>query len=97
MSCFSVHWYKENCGDKLFSVDKEDYLVFKPRGRVSFMTSQGETVSKYCPLYMHFRTECLKAYLRYKTIFSNKVGLKAFFYLKQIKCFVLEISRFLFL
>ena len=53
-----------NCGDKLFPADKEDYLVVKSRGRISFMNKQGEMDSKLCPLYIHFKAECLKEYAR---------------------------------
>ena len=53
-----------NCGDKLFPADKEDYLVVKSRGRISFMNKQGEMDSKYCPLYIHFKAECFKEYAR---------------------------------
>ena len=35
-----VNRCKENCGDKLFSVDIEDYLVVKSRGPISFMNKQ---------------------------------------------------------
>ena len=53
-----------NCGYKLFPVGKEDYLVVKSRGRISFMNKQGEMDSKLCPLYIHFKAECLKEYAR---------------------------------
>ena len=53
-----------NCGYKLFPVGKEDYLVVKSRGRISFMNKQGEMGSKYCPLYIHLKAECLKEYAR---------------------------------
>ena len=53
-----------NCGDKLFLADKENYLVVKSRGRISFMNKQGEMDSKLCPLYIHFKAECLKEYAR---------------------------------
>ena len=53
-----------NCGDKLFPAGKEDYLVVKSRGRISFMNNQDEMDSKYCPLYIHFKAECLKEYTR---------------------------------
>ena len=66
MSYFSVQWYRTwiNCGDKLFQADKEDYLVVKLPGLVSFMNKQGKMYSKYCPLYIHFKAECLKEYAR---------------------------------
>ena len=50
------------CGDKLFPADKEDYLVVKSRGCISFMNKQGEMDSKYYSLYIHFKAECLKEY-----------------------------------
>ena len=53
-----------DCGDKLFPVEKEYYLVVKSRGRISFMNKQGEMDSKLCPLYIHFKAECLKEYAR---------------------------------
>ena len=59
-----VNRCQENCGDKLFPVDKENYLVMKSGGRISFMNKQGEMDSKYCPLYIHFKAECLKEYAR---------------------------------
>ena len=44
MSYFFVQWYRawlidtrETCGDKLFPADKEDYLVVKSRGHISFI------------------------------------------------------------
>ena len=49
-----------NCGDELFLVDKEDYLVVKPRGHISLMNKQGEMDSKYCSLYIQLKAECLK-------------------------------------
>ena len=36
----------------------------KSGGRISFMNKQGEMDSKYCPLYIHFKAECLKEYAR---------------------------------
>ena len=51
-----------NCGDKLFPADKEDYLVVKSRACIGFMNKQGELDSKYCPLHIHFKAECLKEY-----------------------------------
>ena len=53
-----------NCGDKLFPDDKENCLVEKSRGRISFMNEQGQMDSKLCPLYIHFKAECLKEYAR---------------------------------
>ena len=50
-----------NCGNNLFPADK-DYLVMKSRGRISFMNKPGEMDSKYCPLYIHFKAECLQEY-----------------------------------
>ena len=32
-----VNRYQGNCGDKLFPADKEDYLVVKSRGHISFI------------------------------------------------------------
>ena len=55
-----VNRYQGNCGDKLFHADKENYLVDKSRGHISFMNNQGEMDSKYCPLYIHLKAECLK-------------------------------------
>ena len=49
-----------NFRDQLFPADKEDYLAVKSRGRISFMNKQGEMDLKYCPLYIHFQTECLE-------------------------------------
>ena len=69
---------RENCGDRLFPADKEDYLAVKSRGRVSFMNNQGETDLKYCPLYIHFKVECLKGYLCYKSIFPHKLALEVY-------------------
>ena len=59
-----VNRCQENCGDKLFPADKENYLVMKSGGRISFMNKQGEMDSKYCPLYIHFKAECLEEYAR---------------------------------
>ena len=59
-----VNRYQRNCGDKLFPADKEDYLVVTSRGRISFTNKQGEMDSKVCPLYIHFKAECLKEYAR---------------------------------
>ena len=59
-----VNRCQENCGDKLFPDDKENYLVEKSRGRISFMNEQGQMDSKLCPLYIHFKAECLKEYAR---------------------------------
>ena len=53
-----------NCRDKLFPADKEDYLVVKSRGRISFINKHGEMDSKLCPLYIHFKAKCLKEYAR---------------------------------
>ena len=53
-----------NCGNKLFPADKEDYLVVKSRGCISFMNKQGEMDSKLCLLYIYFKAECLKEYAR---------------------------------
>ena len=50
-----------NCGNNLFPADK-DYLVMKSRGRISFMNKPGEMDSKYYPLYIHFKAECLQEY-----------------------------------
>ena len=36
----------------------------KSPGRSSFMNKQGEMDSKLCPLYTHFKAECLKEYAR---------------------------------
>ena len=36
-----VNRCEENCGDKLFPADKEDYLVVKSRDRIIFMNKQG--------------------------------------------------------
>ena len=57
-----VNRCQRNCGYKLFPMGKEDYLVVKSRGHISFMNKQGEMVSKYCPLYINFQAECLKEY-----------------------------------
>ena len=57
-----VNRCQENCGDTLFSADKEDYLVVRSRGRTSVMNNQGEMGSKYCPLYIHFKAGHLKEY-----------------------------------
>lgn len=54
-----------NCGEKLFPGDKEVYLVFKSRKRISFVSNHGEVDSKYCPLYIYFKAECLKKYERH--------------------------------
>ena len=51
-----------NFGDKLFPAEKEDYLVVKSRGRISFMNKQGKMNSKAYPLYIHFQAECPKEY-----------------------------------
>ena len=59
-----VNRCKGNCGGKLFPADKEDYLVVKSRGRITFMNKQGEMNSKLCPLYIHFKVECRKEYAR---------------------------------
>ena len=59
-----ANWYQENCGDKLFPADKEDYLVVKSRGRISFMNKQGKMDSKYSPLYIHFKAETFKEFAR---------------------------------
>ena len=54
-----------NCGEKLFLADKEeDYFVAKSGGGISFMNKQGEMDSKFCPLNIHFKAECLKEYAR---------------------------------
>ena len=53
-----------NRGDKLFLADKEDYLVVKSHGRISFLNKQGEMDSKLCPPYIYFKAECLKEYAR---------------------------------
>ena len=52
------------CGDKLFPADKEDQLVVKSRGRISFMNKQGKMDSKYSPLYIHLKAEILKEFIR---------------------------------
>ena len=49
-----------NCGNNLFPADKENYLVMKSRGCISFMNKQDEMDLKYCTLYIHFKAECLK-------------------------------------
>ena len=59
-----VNRCQENCGDKLFLADKEDYLVVKPPGHISFMNKQSDMDSKCCPLYIHFKVECLEEYVR---------------------------------
>ena len=60
-----------NCGDKLFPDDKENYLVEKSRGRISFMNEQGQMDSKLCPLYIYFKLNALKnmhgVYMMYTT------------------------------
>ena len=43
-------------------MDKEDYLMVKSRGHMSFMNKQGEMDSKCCPLCIHFKVEYLKEY-----------------------------------
>ena len=58
-----VNRCQRNCGDKLFPADKEDYHLVKSRGRINFM-KQGEMESRHCPLYIHFKAECLKEYAR---------------------------------
>ena len=69
MSYFSVKCYptwlidaRENVGGKLFSADKENYIVVKSSDRISFMNKQGEMDSKDYPLYIHFKAESLKEY-----------------------------------
>ena len=36
----------------------------KSRGRISFVNKHGEMDLKLCPLYIHFKAECLKEYAR---------------------------------
>ena len=44
---------------------KENYLVVKSRSCISFLNKQGEIDSKYCPLYIHFKAECLKEHAQH--------------------------------
>ena len=48
----------------MFQTNKEDDLLVKSLGSISFMNKQGEMDSKLCPLYIHFKAECLKEYAR---------------------------------
>ena len=70
-----VNWCQGNCRDKLFLADKEDYFVMKSRGCISFMNKQGKMDSKYFPLYIHSKANCLKKYPT-KPSFSRKLLLE---------------------
>ena len=66
-SYFFVQWYHAWLIDArgyAVSSGQRRYLVVKSRGRIRFMNKQGETNLKYCPLYIRFKTECLKEYAR---------------------------------
>ena len=68
MNYVFVQWYRawlidaRQTGENVFPADKEDYLVVKSRGRISFMNKQGKMDSKLCSLYIHFKSECIKEY-----------------------------------
>ena len=59
-----VHQCQGNCRYKLSPADKGDYLVMKTRVCISFINKQCKMDSKLCPLYIHFKAECLKEYTR---------------------------------
>ena len=43
-----------NCGEKIPTSDKEDFLLVKSFGRIQF-SLKGEKHTKYGPLYIHFK------------------------------------------
>ena len=53
-----------NCRDMRFLTGKEDYPVVKSRAPINFMSRHDKMDSKCCPLYIHFKAECLKEYAR---------------------------------
>ena len=52
-----------NCGEKIPTSDKEDFLLVKSFGQIQF-TLKGEKHTKYGPLYIHFKNDCLKEFSR---------------------------------
>ena len=54
-----------NCGMKLCAADEGDYLLVKSYG-ISTFSVKGEKRSKYGPLYIHFKSECLKEHAHHK-------------------------------
>ena len=64
----------QKCGIKLCTADKRDYLLVKSYGTSTFPV-EGEAHSKYGPLNIHFKRECLKEYAHQKHVFYKEFPL----------------------
>ena len=70
-----VQRFQGDCGVKLSTADEGDYLLVKSYGTSTF-SIKDETGSKYGPLYIHFKSECLKEYAHQKhDVFSKEFPL----------------------
>ena len=58
----SVKKCRRNCAELLVPGDKENYLLVKSFGKCHCIDKNGKRESKYGPLYVRFRNQCLKEY-----------------------------------